>query len=271
MSRHDLTDSEWKSIRVFLPAEHNGKAGRPWCGHRQVINGILWVLFVGGSWRDVPVEYGNWSTIYKRFRRWSDEGLWNRIMSSLLKKLHAAGGIDLQVWCVDGTIIRAHRSAAGAKDSPRKNWDNEALGKSQGGNGTKLHVVTDAKGTPLALSATPGQSHESKEFENVMSQLQVSIHRQKKRPRYFAGDKAYSSGAIRDWLIRRHIKPIIPTKSNERKQPFDKRIYRKRNVVERFIGWLKDHRRVSTRYDKNVESFLAFAKIAIVRKLLKMV
>ena len=63
MSRHDVTDREWNAIRKYLPKQRSGKRGRPWSDHRNVVNGILWVLGVGGSWRDVPVEYGKWQTI----------------------------------------------------------------------------------------------------------------------------------------------------------------------------------------------------------------
>ena len=271
MSRHDVTDCEWKSIRVFLPSERSGKRGRPWVSHRKVISGILWILNVGGGWRDLPEEYGSWCTVYSRFRRWCKEGLWNRIMRSLLRKLDSNGGVDRKLWCVDGTIIRAHRSAAGARSSTRKTKDNEALGRSQGGNGTKLHIMTDSHGVLLAITATPGQSHEAKEFPNMMNHVELSIQRLDKRPRQLAGDKGYSSNKIRQWLIARQIKPVIPTKSNEAKHPFNKRTYRKRNIVERTIGWLKDHRRIATRYDKNIQHFLAFAKIAFARKLLKLI
>lgn len=107
MSRHDVTDREWKSIRVYLRSERTGKAGRPWISHRKVLNGILWILNGGGSWRDLPVEYGKWSTVYSRFRRWCRNGLWNRIMKSLLRKLDSDGKIDRRLWCVDGTLVRA--------------------------------------------------------------------------------------------------------------------------------------------------------------------
>ena len=271
MSRHDVTDWEWKSIRVYLPSERTGKAGRPWVSHRKVVSGILWILHVGGSWRDLPVEYGKWSTVYSRFRRWCRSGLWNRIMRSLLRKLDAQGKIDRQLWCVDGTLVRGHRSAAGAVESARKKADNQALGRSQGGFGTKLHLLTDSRGVLLAVTATPGQRHEAPEFPNMMMQVELSIHRLAKRPKQLAGDKGYSSNKIRTWLLEKNIKPIIPTKSNEAKHPFNKRTYKKRNIVERFIGWLKDHRRLATRYEKNADSFLAFIKIAIIRKLLKLI
>lgn len=271
MSRHDVTDAEWKAIRVFLPAERNGKLGRPWKSHRRVLNGILWVLHVGGSWRDVPVRYGKWSTIYSRFRRWCREGLWGRIMKSLLKKLDAAGGIDRRLWCVDGTIIRAHRCASGAPQSTRETPENQALGRSQGGFSTKLHVLTDGAGVLLAVTATAGQSHEAPEFENVMEQSVLSIRNRRRRPRHVAGDKGYSSHKIRNWLVQREIIPVIPTKRNEYRQPFKRAIYRRRNVVERTIGWLKEHRRIATRYDKTKENFLAFVKIATARKLIKLI
>ncbi len=192
-------------------------------------------------------------------------------MKSLLRKLDADGKIDRRLWCVDGTLVRAHRSAAGAVDSARKKADNQALGRSQGGYGTKLHLMTDSRGILLAVTATPGQSHEAPEFPNIMKQVELSIHRIVKRPKQLAGDKGYSSNKIRTWLLDKNIKPIIPTKSNEAEHPFNKRTYKKRNIVERFIGWLKEHRRLATRYEKNAENFLAFIKIAITRKLLKMI
>jgi len=81
----------------------------------------------------------------------------------------------------------------------------------------------------------------------------------------------YSSHKIRDWLTHREITPVIPTKSNEKTLPLKRRIYRKRNVVERTIGWLKEHRRIATRYDKTKKNFLAFVKIATARKILKLI
>ena len=65
MDRHDLTDREWNAIRKFLPPERPTKRGRPWCSHRQVVNGVFWILASGAPWRDLPEKYGNWSTVYK--------------------------------------------------------------------------------------------------------------------------------------------------------------------------------------------------------------
>jgi len=266
MSRHNLTDQEWIAIRVFLPKERSGRRGRPWISHRQVVNGIFWVLRVGASWRDVPQEFGKWQTIYNRFRRWSQEGLWDRIWRTLLRRLDRNGRISRALWSVDGSIIRAHRSAAGGSQKKRRNAAENALGRSRGGYSTKIHVVCDAKGIPLGITATPGEKGEAPEFENVMNSIPLPIRLKAKRPKAIAGDKAYSSGSIRRWLRLRDIKDVIPTRRNEARNPrFAKRLYRQRNVVERVIGRLKEFRRIATRYDKNKETYLDMLKIACVR------
>lgn len=270
MSRHDLTDSEWNAIRVYLPKQRSGKRGRPWQNHRQVINGILWVLCVGASWRDIPEEYGSWQTVYKRFRRWKQEGLWNRIWIGILRQLDKYKKVDRKLWCIDGSVIRAHRSAAGGSRKEVKTAEDNALGRSRGGYSTKIHLVCDRNGIPLGITATAGEKGEAPEFENVMNSIPLSIHRKSKRPKAVAGDKAYSSKAIRNWIWQRDIKAVIPTRSNEKQiRYFSKSLYRKRNIIERVIGRLKEFRRIATRYDKTVESYIEMIKIACIRIMVK--
>jgi transposase len=115
---YELTDAQWETIRPFLPA--NGRRGKQWADHRRIIDGILWALADGGRWRNVPEKYGNWKTVYERFRRWAREGLWGRILDELQHRAVLAGAIDGELYAVDGTVVRAHQSAAGAskKSSP---------------------------------------------------------------------------------------------------------------------------------------------------------
>lgn len=88
-----------------------------------------------------------------------------------------------------------------------------------------------------------------------------------KRPKAIAGDKAYSAQRIRDWCNQRHIEDVIPTKSNEtRDDNFDKDKYRQRNIVERAIGWLKECRRVLSRFEKYALHYLAIIKIAVIQR-----
>ena len=115
--RYELSDAQWDVIQEFLPA--NGRRGKQWKDHRTVIDGILWVLSDGGRWRNLPDRFGKWKTVYERFRRWSQEGLWDEILSELQVRKAASGEIDWDLFAIDGSVVRAHQSAAGAsKKSP---------------------------------------------------------------------------------------------------------------------------------------------------------
>ena len=272
MSRHNLTDREWKSIRVFLPAERSGRAGRPWKPHRQVINGIIFVLRTGIAWEDLPAEFGKYKTVYNRFRRWVKSGLWQRIFEKLIARLHGDGEIDFEIWCVDGTVVRAHKAAAGAKKgklTTEENATKQALGRSRGGYSTKLHLLTDGQGIPLAVTATPGQKNEAPEFPNLMAACLINLFRKANRPAAIAADKAYNSKKIRAEINQLEIEDVIPKYSNQNRDPnFDKTTYKLRNIVERSIGWIKENRRIATRYEKIIDNYLAMVHIAITRMIL---
>lgn len=112
MQRHELTDAQFKWLEQFLPP--NGRRGGQWRNHHQVLNGIFWHLRTGSQWRDLPERYGPWQTVYERFNRWRKEGVWDRILQALQVYLDQLGKLDWDLWCMDGTNIRAHRCAAGA-------------------------------------------------------------------------------------------------------------------------------------------------------------
>jgi transposase len=115
MHRYDLTDAQWALIEPFFPDRyHHGKAGHPWNDHRPLVNGTLWHLHTGAPWPDVPERYGPWQTVYDRFNRWRQDGTWARVLDALLLRLDDEGLIDRDLWCVDASVIRASRSAAGA-------------------------------------------------------------------------------------------------------------------------------------------------------------
>lgn len=111
MSRGDLSEAEWRVLRDLLPIDAaNRGAGRPPEENRSIINGILWRLRCGTPWRDVPLKYGNWNTIYRRFRRWSEAGVWEAVSVTL-----AGIMADTGHYSIDSTTVRAHVSAAGGK------------------------------------------------------------------------------------------------------------------------------------------------------------
>lgn len=114
MSRGDLSNEQWERLQPLLPPQ-KPKTGRPAHDHRTIINGILWVLRTGAPWRDLPERYGPWRTVASRFYRWRKAGLWDRLLALVQQQADAAGRIDWEVHYVDGTIVRAHQHAAGAK------------------------------------------------------------------------------------------------------------------------------------------------------------
>ena len=106
----------------------------------------------------------------------------------------------------------------------------------------------------IAVGLSPGQVHESTQFEPLMDSIEIHSvgGPAKRRPGKVAGDKAYSAAHVRDWLARNRIEAVIPHRANEvgREEPFDRESYRRRNIIERTIGWLKEFRRIATRYEK---------------------
>lgn len=113
MRRYELTDRQWEMIADLMPTPSR-RGGRPWRDHRQVLNGIMWILHTGAQWREMPERYGPWKSIYGRFRRWQRSGLFDRLLKRLQVRLDKEGRIDWDLFCIDGTSIRASRSAAGA-------------------------------------------------------------------------------------------------------------------------------------------------------------
>ena len=135
-------------------------------------------------------------------------------------------------------------------------------------------MVTDGAGTPLTIEVTAGQVHESTVAEAVIASR---IGRRRKRrgrrhkPRKVAADKGYSVQRIRDWLKNRLIAPVIPHKDNEKarhdpKVKFDREAYKGRCVAEQCVGWLKEFRRIGTRFEKLAVNFHGMLQLAMIQR-----
>jgi transposase len=117
MNRGDLTNAQWERLQPLLPPQ-KPKIGHPAHDHRRIVNGILWILRTGAPWRDVPERYGPWSTVANRCYRWRKAGIWERLFAAVQTQADADGKINWEVHYVDGTTVRAHQHAAGAKKGP---------------------------------------------------------------------------------------------------------------------------------------------------------
>lgn len=259
MWRQGLYEHQWQKIQVFLPDEP--KEGRPRSNLKQVIEGILWIIRTGAPWRDLPDKYGPWQTVYSWFRKWTDIGLWGLMFRKLRESRDREGQLDWETHHLDGTIVRAHRHAAGGG----KGKETEGLGFSRGGYSTKVHIRVDNEGHLIGLTVTAGQRHETQAFEALMNQGSVKRKwgRPKLRPNTVVGDTGYSAGWIRSWLRPKGINYVIPKRSTEcQKGPFNKSLYRQRNIVERVIGRFKEYRRLANRYEKLLDTYKAMWIIA---------
>ena len=156
------------------------------------------------------------------------------------------------------------------------------MGRSRGGFGTKFHVVTDGAGTPLAIEVTAGQVHESTVAQSVIGRavatligLRRKLRGRRCKPRQLAGDKGYSVGRLRDWLAGKKIEPVIPYKDNEKagRDPdncIDPWAYRGRCVAEQCVGWLKENRRIGTRFEKLAVNYHGMLQLAMVTRYLRL-
>src|SRR6185312_5743105 len=110
MSRYAvLSDAAWSRVEPLMPCS-DGQRGRPFRDHRQVVEGIVYRLRTGIAWRDLPASFGPWQTVWKRHRRFSVDGTWDRVHARLVAEADAAGELDWAV-SVDSTVNRAHQHA----------------------------------------------------------------------------------------------------------------------------------------------------------------
>ena len=142
---------------------------------------------------------------------------------------------------------------------------NQALGRSRGGFSTKIHMRVNADGLPIGVVLTPGETHDAKAYPDLMEERDSD-------PGVLLADKGYDSDAIRQDARDRGAAPEIPTKRNRKVQhSVDKPVYALRSRVEHCIGHLKEMRRVATRYDKTLISFLGFVLLGCLRKWVRFV
>lgn len=120
MVRNRLTDEQWDLIKDVFPPP--ARTGRPPVSRRDVVDGILWIMRTGAPWRDLPEEFGKWGTVWDLFDMWNANGTLDEILQRLRAACVDVGEINGELWCVDGTIVRAARCAGGGgKKTTQKN------------------------------------------------------------------------------------------------------------------------------------------------------
>jgi transposase len=246
MGRHEISDENWRRIEDLLPGRRGGHGGVA-KNNRLFINAIYFLAKTGIPWRDLPERFGKWNSVFQRFHRWSRTGVWARVFEALKDP-------DLEWLLIDSSVIRAHPHAGGMNTPP----NDQALGYSRGGFGTKVHVGFDALGNPVSVVLSPGQDADVTHAPAVLG-----AH----HPDAVLGDKGYDSDAFVALVEGRGAAAVIPSRKN-RVQPreYDTDLYKERNKAERGINLFKQFRRAATRYEKTATNFLSiilFAAITI--------
>jgi transposase len=239
MARTMLSDELWLKLKTIM-LQHEIYS-KPYL--RSMVEGMLYRMRAGCPWRDLPKKFGNWNSIYQKFNRWSSKNKLMKIFKALAKDP------DLEWEFIDGSIVKAHQHSAGAaSDEP------QAIGKSVGGNTTKIHMVVDSYGLPIEFELTGGEVHECKIAAEFIEKLPTAD--------YIVADKGYDSEEVRAAIRNKSAIPVIPRKNNSLKGNDDMEwwLYKYRHLVENVFARLKHFRAIATRYDKlkrNYASMLA--------------
>ena len=249
MHRHAITDEHWERIEGLLPGQV-GDPGVTAKDNRLFVDAVLWIGKTGSPWRDLPDRFGKWNSAWRRFDRWSAKGVWLRVFEERKDP-------DLEWLILDSTVIRAHQHAAGAV---KNGGVDQALGRSRGGFGTKLHIAVDGLGNPVEFLLTGGQEADINQGPALIEDHDTKA---------VIADKGYDGDDFVATIEARGAEAVIPPKKNRIFQrEYDKHTYKERNLAERFINRIKQFRRVATRYEKTARNFLGFVRVAAIMVLL---
>jgi transposase len=244
MRRHEIPQDQWERIEGLLPGRPGGHGGVAE-DNRRFINAIWYVAKTAIPWRDLPDRFGKWDTTYHRFNVWCNTGVGGRVFEAVKDP-------DLEWLMLDSTVIRAHQHAAGMN----RGEDDQALGRSRGGLGTKVHLAVDSLGNPVSVHLSPGQDADCTHAPTLLADH---------RPEAVIADKGYDTDAVVEAVEATGAEAVIPPKKN-RVDPrgYDAVLYRERNAVERCVNLFKQFRRVATRYEKTARNFLGMVLFAAI-------
>jgi transposase len=263
-----LTLRQLAFIAERLPEPPRARTGRPVYSNLELLPGILRVLRSGCRWRDLD-RPGSPSgvTHWRRLRYWHRGRGYRRVWHSLLNFLVQSKRLDRSLVSLDGTLIPSQEFSEQTGYSGK----HRAVG-------TKLSLLVDRAGIPLAVSVAPGNYHDGPlgvlTLANVFKPLpilrDILPDAAKTAEPTLLADKGYDSRRFRQFVHDHGYRPLIPTR---RCIPTDQAIgelygadvvlQRKRYVVERTIGWLKGFRRLRFRVDRTTASFHAFVYLAV--------
>lgn len=227
------------------PKQVGTAGGRPEVAVEIVLQALLFRLREGCSWRALSI-FAPHTTIYTRWKRWCEAGIWEKILQQLSSR--AKG----KLWAIDSTCAKAHKHAFGGPQGAQI----QQIGKSKGGANTKIHALVDTRGRAVRLILSPGNRNDGLMAPDLVTGI---------TDRTILADKAYDSDRFRELLTQRGLNACIPPKSN-RTNPanYHKGHYKHRHHVENFFQRIKEMRAIATRYEKLAPRFLSLVMLAAI-------
>ncbi|UUN30938.1 IS5 family transposase [Streptomyces sp. FIT100] len=255
MSKRLVPDELWELAAPLLPsfaARPQGGGTAP-CDERAVFTAVVYVLTSGCAWRHLPPTFGTSpATAHRRFTVWTEAGLWRRLHRAVLDELGALGEVDWTLAIVDAASVPREKEGSLTGPNP----------VDRGKQGSKLHVLSDAQGIPLAVAVSGANMHDSLALKPLIRGIPSVRSRRgprRRRPVKLRADKAYFSAEHLAWLRERglvaRIAPRPGIESGER-------LGRHRWKIERSIAWPFGYRRLTVRYERKGSHFLAFPGLA---------
>jgi transposase len=191
-----LRGDQWESIWPLLPG-HQGHRRVTAADNRLFVEAAPYRYRNGGPWRDLPVRFGDWKIIHRRFSRWAKNGVWRRVFE------HLAADADNEYALIDRTIVRAHQHSAGAK---KKHGEDQAIGRSRGGLSTKIHALVEAFGNVIGFVLSGGHAHDLIGADHLLPSMNADK---------LLADKACDADELIISLLENSGKtPVITSKSN---------------------------------------------------------
>jgi transposase len=251
--RHDISDKVWSKLDAHLPGR-KGSWGGIAQDNRQFINAVFWIMRTGAPWRDLPPDFGGWSNTHRRFIRWRDGGVWERLLEVLIDEP------DYEWLMIDATHCKVHPHASGARGGNQEMsrtigapGNGGVSGVRKGGLNTKLHLAVDSHGMPLRALVTQGTTADCTKAVALIEGFSAQ---------HLLADRGYDSNEIIEQARLRGMSPVIPPKRNRKElRKYDKELYKARHLVENAFLYLKQWRGIATRYAKHAASFLAAVQI----------
>lgn len=240
-----LRDDQWERLKPFVPGGMKGGRG-PRSNARLFFDALLWLARSGARWRDLPERFGSYEAAKQRYYWWVLERVFDWILEGVFTDPH------FEWLAIDTIVVRAHAQAPGSRRKRGGGPQAQALGRSRGGFGTKIHAVVDALGLPIRFELGPGQENDMTPACDLIRDLPAE--------RTLA-DRAYDANSLIDLIKEQGGEAVILSRRHRKTQrKTNWLVYKERWGVEGFFAKLKQWRRIATRYDKLAANFLGFVK-----------